>query len=101
MSDSQLEQELADRKLAKEEQILADSSSVSTVNVRAVGPTLMLELSMEGLQVAAVVDTASNSTIISRSMLHEIKHHLQAQGKPVSTSYIVCHFMKREQKGSH
>ena len=29
----------------------------------AVGPTLMLELCVEGLQVAAVIDTASNSTI--------------------------------------
>ena len=92
MSDSQLEQELADRKLAREEQILADSSSVSTVNVieGAVGPTLMLELSVEGLQVAAVVDTASNSTIISRSMLHEIKHHLQAQGKPMPRLELPC-----------
>ena len=80
-SDSQLEQELANRKLTREEQILADSSSVSTVNViqGAVGPTLMLELSMEGLQVAAVVDTVSNSTIISRSMLHEISGVLKGR----------------------
>ena len=78
ISDSQLEQELAGCRLAREQQILTDSSSVSTVNVveGAVGPSLMLELSVEGLQVAAVVDTASSSPIIiSRSMLHEIKQH--------------------------
>ena len=56
----------------------------------AVGPTLMLELSVEGLQVAAVVDTASNSLIISRSMLHEIKQHLQAQGKPMPQLELPC-----------
>ena len=46
--------------------MLNGSGDVSTVNVEgAVGPTLMLKLSVEGLQVAVVVDTASNSTIIS------------------------------------
>jgi hypothetical protein len=92
MSDSQLEQELAGRRLAREQQILTDSSSASTVNVveGAVGPTLMLELSVEGLRVAAVVDTTSNSTIISRPMLHEIKQHLQAQGKPMPQLGLPC-----------
>ena len=67
MSDNQLEHELASCKLAREQQVLTDSGNVGTVNVieGAVGPTLMLELSVEGLQVAAVVDTVSNSTIIS------------------------------------
>ena len=56
----------------------------------AVGPTLMLDLSVEGLQVAAMVDTASNSSIISRSMLHEIKRHLQAQGEPMPQLELPC-----------
>ena len=43
--------------------------SVNTIE-GAIGPTLMLQLPVEGLQVAAVVDTASNS-IISRPMLHK------------------------------
>ena len=43
----------------------------------------MLELLVEGLQVAAVVDTASNSTIISRPMLHSTKRNLQSLGKPI------------------
>ena len=49
----------------------------------AAGPTLMLELLVEGLQVAAVFDTASNSTIIPRPMLHSIKRYLQSLGKPM------------------
>ena len=44
----------------------------------AVGPpTLMLELFVEGLQAASVVDTASNSTIISRPMLHSIASNVR------------------------
>ena len=31
----------------------------------------------------AVVGTASNSTIISRSMLHDIKQHVKTLGKPL------------------
>ena len=45
---------------------------------------------MEGLQVAAVVDTASNSTIISRPMLHSIKRHLQSLGKPIPQLELPC-----------
>ena len=92
MPDNQLEQELASCKLVREWQIIRGSGDVSTVNVveGAVGPTLMLELSVEGLQVAAVVDTASNSTIISRSMLHKIKHHLQTQEKPIPQLELPC-----------
>ena len=80
MTDQQLEQELANRKLTREQSMLTspEPSSVGSVNAieGAVGPTLMLEPLVEGLQVAAVVDTASNSTIISRPMLHSIKRHL-------------------------
>ena len=92
MSDTQLEQELADRKLAKEQQLLSEPNKVGSVNVveGAVGPTLMLELSVEGLQVTAVVDTASNSTIISRSLLHDLKNHLQALGRPIPKLELPC-----------
>ena len=50
------------------------------------GPTLLLDVSFEGvpiesLPVAAVVDTGAQSTIISRSMLHRIKKHMRSQGK--------------------
>ena len=47
----------------------------------AVGPTLLLDVCVEGVEVAAVVDTGAQSTIISRSLLHKIKKHLSNQGK--------------------
>ena len=94
MTNQQLELELTNMKLTKEQSLLANpgSDSVAKVNVieGAVGPTLMLELCVEGLQVAAVVDTASNSIIISISMLHSIKHHLQSLGKPFPKLELPC-----------
>lgn len=69
MTDQQLQQELANRKLNKEQSLLTnpEPSGVGKVNAieGAIGPTLMLELFVMGLQAAAIVDTASNSTIIS------------------------------------
>ena len=94
MTDQQLEQELANRRLTREQSLLTnpEPGNVGTVNAveGAVGPTLMIKLSVEGLQVAAVVDTASNSTIISRPMLHSIKHHLQSLGKPIPKLELPC-----------
>ena len=94
MTDSQLEQELASRKLAKEEEQLklaSASAPVSTVNAvkEAVGPTLTIELKV-GVNVTAIVDTASNSTIISRSMLHDIKRHLDSEGKSLPKLELPC-----------
>ena len=90
MTDQQLEQELANRKLNREQTLLfnPEPSSVGKVNSieGAVGPILMLEL----LQVAAVVNTASNSTIISRPMLHSIKSHLESLGKPTPKLELPC-----------
>ena len=94
MTDQQLEQELASRRLNREQALLTDPepSDGGKVNVvkGAVGPTLMLELFVEGLQAAAVVDTASNSTIISRPMLHSIKRHLESLGKPIPKLELPC-----------
>ena len=94
MTDKQLEQELANRKLTRKQSLLTnpESSGVGTVNTieGAIGPALTLELHVEGLQVAAVVDTASNSTIISRPMLHSIKRHLQSLGKPIPKLELPC-----------
>ena len=95
MTDSQLEQELASRKLVKEEEKLnlaSSSAPISTVNAvkGAVGPTLTIELSVEGVNVTAIVDTASNSTIISRSMLHDIKRHLDSKGKSMPKLELPC-----------
>lgn len=51
-----------------------------TVESKAVGPTVCLPLRIGGVAVEAFVDTGSQSTIISRSMLHEIGQHMVSQG---------------------
>jgi hypothetical protein len=51
-------------------------------NVPAVGPTLLLNVSIEGLPVKATVDTG---TIISHSTLHAIGCHLNQIGRPLPT----------------
>ena len=48
----------------------------------AVGPTLLLEVSVGGVPVSAVVDTGAQSTIISRSLLHRIEITLKRRKSP-------------------
>ena len=68
-----MQSEIARRKLDREEQLL-ETSNESSIKVvtGAVGPTLLLEVSVGGVPVSAVVDTGAQSTIISRSLLHRI-----------------------------
>ena len=78
-TDKQLEQMLADCRL-RHEQSLHSGSATSSVHaedgsVPAVGPTLLLDVSIEGLPIKATVDTGAQSTIISHSTLHVIGHH--------------------------
>ena len=80
MTDSELENDLARRRLDKEQQLLEEESSIKIVT-GAVGPTLLLDVSIEGVPVAAVADTGAQSTIISRSMLHRVHKHMKSQGK--------------------
>ena len=80
MTDTELEKELAQHKLDKEQQLLEEESSIKVVT-EAVGPTLLLGVSIEGVPVTAVADTGAQSTIISRSMLHNINKHMKSQGK--------------------
>ena len=47
----------------------------------AVGPTLVIYLNIEGVQVEAMVDTGSQYTVISRAILHKVGRHLRQQGK--------------------
>ena len=79
------------------------SANVSTVNTveGAVGPTLTIELNMEGVDVMAVVDTASNSTIISHSLFHVIKCHLDSEGKTMPKLELPCvpHYGKEGTRG--
>ena len=57
--------------LDKKQQILTEPYSTVVVS-RAVGPNLQFDISVEGVTVAAMVDTGSQATIISRSLLHEV-----------------------------
>ena len=91
MTEEQLEALLSQRRLAKEKQLLAEGtqSSVNTVTAKptkvgdAVGPTMYIDLEIEGVKVEAMVDTGAQSTIISRALLHEVANNLKAQGRPV------------------
>ena len=78
LSDRELEQELSKRRLEKELQLASDfvESSVNVVT-GAVGPSYWLHITVEGLSVSALVDTGSQSTITSRSLLHKVFKHLK------------------------
>ena len=100
LSDRELEQELSKRRLEKEQQ-LASESAESSVNVvtGAVGPSYWLQVTVEGLPVSALVDTGSQSTIISRSLLHKVFKHLKENGKALPTLEHPC--TKFKGKGGH
>ena len=100
LSDRELEQELSKRRLEKEQQ-LASASAESSVNVvtGAVGPSYWLQVTVEGLPVSALVDTGSQSTIISRSLLHKVFKHLKKNGKALPTLEHPC--TKFKGKGGH
>ena len=88
LSDDQLETVLRQRKCCKEQSLLCTADGqVGTVSAQgspsAVGPTLELDVCIEGVQVAAMIDTGAQSSIISRSFLHSIGRHLRRQGKQV------------------
>ena len=55
------------------------------VETEAVGSTLCLQVSVEGVPVDAAVETGSQSTIISCSMLHSIAHKQKEGGLPPPT----------------
>ena len=100
LSDRELEQELSKRRLEKEQQ-LASASAESSVNVvtGAVGPSYWLQVTVEGLPVSALVDTGSQSTIISRSLLHKVFKHLKENGKALPILEHPC--TKFKGKGGH
>ena len=93
LTEQQFEELLAKRCLERESELLqqtsaASGSQVDTITTddslsSAVGPTLVLPVQIEGVQVSALVDTGSQSTIISRQVLHEIGKRLHSQGKPL------------------
>jgi len=48
---------------------------------KVVGPTVCLPITINGVAVEALVDTGSQSTIISRSMLHKIGCYRKSSGQ--------------------
>ena len=88
MSNEQLEDLLASRRCQKEQELLTTSNvHVSTVTATgataAIGATLELDVKIVGVDVTAMVDTGSQSSIISKAVLHRIGGQLKQQCKPV------------------
>ena len=79
-SDKELEQELTRRKLDKEQQLADEPTKSVDVVTSAVGSAYLLDVSVGGLVVSALVDTGSQSTIISREFLHKVLPHMRSLG---------------------
>ena len=79
---AQLEELLSRRRLAEEQEGLksnlgaVSAVTASATEIGAVGPTLFLDVSIEGEKVEAMVDCASPTTIISRSLLHSVAKNM-------------------------
>ena len=99
-SDEQLEEDLTKRRLEKEQELI-NGCTESSVNVvtGAVGPSYWLQTSVEGVVVPALVDTGSQSTIISRSLLHKVFCHLKHAGRDLPKREYPC--TKFKGKGGH
>ena len=82
LTDAQLEGILAERRRSHEQSLLTESSHVCG-EVAAIGPTLMLGVTIEMEPEEAMVDSGSQSTIISRETLHRVGRRLSRQGKPL------------------
>ena len=91
LSDEQLESILAQQRLHKERQLLTESEKsdvncivpTKVVTGKAVGPSLYFDINIEGVPVTAMVDSGSPTTIISRSLLHQIANKLRQDSKPI------------------
>ena len=90
LSARQLEELLVQRRLQDEQKLfLGGSVSTNAVSARgkedpkAVGPTVYMSVKVGGVPVEVMVDTGSQSTIISRSLLHELGRHMKSNGQPL------------------
>ena len=87
LTDAQLESILAERRRSREQSLLSENAQVNVVTacgeVAAIGPTLVLNIVIEGEPVEAMVDSGSQSTIVSRETLHRIGRRLARQGQPL------------------
>ena len=92
-SEEELEHMLSQCRLHKEKQKMKETTTtpdgaVAHVNAasqvgRTIGPLLYKDVTIEGMPVVAMVDCGSQTTIISRSLLHRIARKLQEEGKPL------------------
>ena len=82
----EIDEHLGDKKASAEtaltEQAPQENAVISVVQVSsAVGMTPYLDILVEGVPVKALVDSGSQSTIVSRSLLHEVAKKLCSQKK--------------------
>ena len=80
-SDRELEQELTRRRLDKEQQLADEPTKSVNVVTGAIGSAYLLDVSVEGIVVSSLVDTGSQSTIISRAFLHKVFAHMRKSGE--------------------
>ena len=84
-TEEELEQILARKRRDREEaQLTSDIATVVAVpgdKAQVIGPMVFVDVNIEGLIVAAMVDTGAQSTIISRETLHSIVQHMKDQGR--------------------
>ena len=55
--------------------MLDTTGSVQVVTGKAISLTMVVDVEVEGVLVSTVVDTGSQSTIVSRPFLHKVKRH--------------------------
>ena len=99
LSSVELEEKLLKRRLAGEQDLLeACLRSNVQVVMGAVGPSYWLEVLIEGVAVSAMVDTRSQPTIVSRTLLHKVFKHMEREGK--SLPKLECLSTKLRGKGN-
>ena len=55
--------------------LLVTIASVQVVTGKTISPTMVVDVEVEGVLVSTVVDTGSQSTIVSQPFLHKVKRH--------------------------
>ena len=92
LTEEELEFLLARCRLQKEQQMLQTAPEGNVACVEAtppqndgpvIGPLLYCDLEVEGVPVVSMVDCGSQTTIISRSFLHQVAKRLTSDGKPL------------------
>ena len=89
LMEQELERLLAERRLQRErgsvtnpEVSHANTITATAAHAKAVGATLEMDVSIEGVSVRCLIDTGAQSTIISRATLRKVAQLLKLQGRP-------------------